>query len=73
MVYLSCFISFFMVLFFSVMFGMIFPMEYLYVRVYVNFSDMQIVGSAPGFPHGIIDPIEVCEIDLFVLKLLDLF
>lgn len=21
----------------------------------------QIVGSAPGFPHGIIDPIEVCD------------
>lgn len=21
---------------------------------------LQIVGSAPGFPHGIIDPIEVC-------------
>lgn len=34
---------------------------------------MQIVGSAPGFPHGIIDPIEVCEIDFFILKPLDLF
>ena len=34
--------------------------------------NMQIVGSSPGFPHGIIDPIEVYEIDLFILKFLDL-
>lgn len=25
---------------------------------------LQIVGSAPGFPHGIIDPIVVCSFSL---------
>lgn len=31
------------------------------VRADLNFIILQIVASAPGFPHGIIDPIEVCD------------
>ncbi|KAK4763637.1 hypothetical protein SAY87_013075 [Trapa incisa] len=30
------------------------------IRRHINRNTILIVGSAPGFPHGIIDPIEVC-------------
>lgn len=34
---------------------------------------LQIVGSAPGFPHGIIDPIEVCGLLLVSFACLSVF